>query len=95
VLLGAAGDGGDEEEAVAFFEGGGFAAEEAYVFLVEVDVKELADLALVVADVAREGGEFGGEVVEGVGDGGGGAVVLGCAVGEAAESGGDFDGDGH
>src|SRR6266403_1099338 len=90
--LATAGDGGDEEDAVAFLEGAGFAAEEADVFFVEVHVEELADLALVVADVAPESGEARGECVEGFGDGGCATVYLRRAVGEAAEGGGDFDG---
>src|SRR3989442_12959977 len=56
----AAGDRGDEHHAVAVAEGAGFAAEEANVFFVEGDIEELANLALVVADVAGEGGEAGG-----------------------------------
>src|SRR6266550_207877 len=62
------GDGRDEEEAVAFFERAGFAAEEADVFFIEVDIEELADLPLIVADVAPEVGEAGCQLVEGFGD---------------------------
>jgi len=91
----AAGDGGDQKDAVAFFEAAGFAAEEANVFLVEVDVEELADLAAVVADVAGELWELRGERVQSFGDRGGATVNLGRAVGEAAKGCGDFDGDGH
>ena len=57
--MGAAGDGGDEEDAVAFLEGAGLAAEEANVFFVEIDVEELADLAGLVADVLGEVGVAG------------------------------------
>jgi len=64
------GDGRNEEEAVAFFEQAGFAAEEADVFFIEVDIEELADLPLIVADVAPEAGEAGCQLVEGFGDGG-------------------------
>src|SRR6266446_6989352 len=85
----------NQQNAVTFLEGAGFAAEEADVFFVEVDVEELADLALVVADVAAEIGEARGEFIEGFGDGGGATVYFGCAIGEAAESGGDFDGHWH
>src|SRR5262249_48219986 len=52
-----AGDRGDQEDAVAFLQAAGLAAQEANVFLVEVDVEELADLTGVVADVARKIGE--------------------------------------
>jgi len=66
----------DEEYAVAVFQLGGFAVEEADVFFVEIDVEELADLALVVADVTGEGGEFSGQIVQSFGDRGGGGVYL-------------------
>jgi NAD(P)-dependent dehydrogenase (short-subunit alcohol dehydrogenase family) len=56
----AAGYGRDQQDAIAFFQGAGFAAQEADVFFVQVDVQELADLAAVVADVAGELGEAGG-----------------------------------
>src|SRR6267378_2525989 len=91
----AAGDGRHQEDAITFFKRAGFAAEEADVFFVEIDVEELADLALIVADVAAEIGEARGELVEGFGDGGGATVHSWGAVGEAAEGGGDFDGHWH
>ena len=89
--LASASDGGDKEDAVAFLEGAGFAAEEADVFFVEVDVEELADLALVVADVAPEIGEAGGELIEGFGDGGRATIHFRRAVRETTECGWDFD----
>src|SRR5712664_3106753 len=90
-LLGSAGNGGDEENAIAFLEAAGFAAEEANVFFVEIDVEELANLALIVAHVSREIGEPRGEFVQSLGDGGGATVYSWRAVGEAAERCGDFD----
>src|SRR5580698_2370175 len=90
-LVGAAGDGGHEEDAVALFEGAGFAAEEADVFFVEVDVEELADLAGLVADVFGEVGEASGQLGQGGCDGGAVTVDFGGAVGKAAERCGDFD----
>jgi len=72
------------------FKLGGFAVEEADVFFVEIDVEELADLALVVADVTGEGGEFSGQIVQSFGDRGGGGVYLWRAFGETAEGCGDF-----
>src|SRR5467141_2200299 len=93
--LASAGDGGDEEDAVAFLESAGFAAQEADVFFIEVDVEELADLALVVADMAAEIGEAGGELVEGFGDGRRATVYFWRAAGEAAEGCWDFDGHWH
>jgi hypothetical protein len=85
----------DEENAIALLESAGFPAQEADVFLVEVDVEELADLTLVVADVAVESREAGSELVEGFRDGGGTTVDLRRALGEAAERGRDFDRNGH
>jgi hypothetical protein len=73
-LLGSAGDGRDKENAIAFLEAAGFAAEEADVFLVKINVEELANLALIVADVARKIGEPRGEFVQSLGDGGGTTV---------------------
>src|SRR6266403_1733102 len=93
--LAAAGYRGNQQNAIAFLEGAGFAAEEADVFFVEINVEELADLALIVADVAPEIGEARGEFVEGFGDGGCATVYFRRAVGEAAEGGGDFDGHWH
>src|SRR5216684_1915985 len=85
----------NQQDPIAFLERAGFAAEEADVFLVEVDVEELADLALIVADVATEIGEAGSKLVEGIGDGGRATVHFRRAVGEAAEGRWDFDGYGH
>jgi hypothetical protein len=91
----AAGNRGNEEDTIAFFEGAGFAAKEADVFLVEINIEELADLASFVANVAGEVGEASGERVKSFGDSCGATVDFRCAVREAAEGGGDFDGDGH
>src|SRR5437899_633836 len=85
----------DEENAIAFLESAGFPAQEADVFLVEIDIEELADLALVVADVAAESREAGSEFVEGFRDGGGTTVHPRRALGEAAERRRDFDRNGH
>src|SRR6202045_5534236 len=93
--LASPGDGGHQEEAVAFLEGAGFAAEEADVFFVEVDVEELANLALVVADVARQIGIARRKFIQRVGGRGCATVHLGGAFGEAAESWWNFDGHGH
>src|SRR5258708_39489414 len=93
--LAATGDGGDQEHAIAFFEGAGFAAQETDVFLVEVDVEELANLALIVADVAREIGKARSKLVEGVGNRGRATVHFWRPVRETAEGCGAFDGYGH
>src|SRR5882672_24936 len=93
--LASAGDGGDEEDAVAFLEGAGFAAEKADVFFVEVDVEELADLALVVADVAREIGIAGRKFIQRFGDRGCATVYPWGTFSEAAEGCWNFDNHGH
>src|SRR5712664_650927 len=90
-LLGSAGNGRDEENAITFLEAAGFAAEEANVFFVEIDVEELANLALIVAHVARKIGEPRGEFVQSLGDGGGATVYFWRAFGEAAKRCRDFD----
>src|ERR1700757_3143618 len=91
----AAGDGRNEEHAVAVFQRGRFAVEKADVLFVEIDVEELADLALLVAHVARERREFRGQVVQRFGDGGCSAIHFGRAFGETAEGCGDFYRDCH
>src|SRR2546425_12664276 len=85
----------DEENAIAFLESARFPAQEADVFLVEIDIEELADLALVVANLAAESREAGSKLVKGFRDGGGTTVDLRRALGEAAERGRDFDRNGH
>src|ERR1700675_2836260 len=91
----AAGDGGNEQDAVAILERGRFAAEEADVFFVEIDVEELADLALVIAHVTGERRELRGQVVQSFGDCGCAAVYFWRTFGEASECCGDFDCDCH
>src|SRR5882757_5473959 len=81
-------DGGDEHDLVAILEGVGFAAEEANIFVVNVDVDEAAELAVFAFDLGgerREGlvdvGEEAGEIL-------GGGVELFAAIGVAGEGGG-------
>src|SRR5882757_2595079 len=90
-----AGDGGNQKHPVALLERAGFAAKEADVFFVEVDVEELADLALVVADVARELGIAGRKLIQCVGDRRCATVHSWGAFGEATEGRRDFDGYRH
>jgi len=90
-LLGSTGDGRDEKNAIAFLEAAGFASEEANVFFVEIDVEELANLALIVPHMSREIGEPRGKFVQSLGDGGGATVYFWRAVGEAAKRCRDFD----
>jgi len=94
-LLGSAGNGGDEENTIALLEAAGFAAEEADVFFVEIDVEELANLALIVAHMSREIGEARGEFVQSLRDGGGTTVYFWRAASKAAERCRDFDDHRH
>src|SRR5258708_16029142 len=93
--LAPAGNGGNEEDAVALLERAGFAAEEADVFFVEVNVEELADLALIVAYVAREIGKAGRKLVQRFGNRGRATVNFRRAVGDPAEDRGAFDCNKH
>ena len=94
-LLGAAGDGGDEHDLVAVLEGVAFAAKEADVFVIDVDVDEAAELAIFAFDLGGEGwkglvdvSEEGGEIL-------GGGVEVFAAVGVAGKGGGQRDFDRH
>src|SRR5881396_388680 len=89
------GNGRNKQNPVAFLEGAGFAAKKADVFFVEVDVEELADLALIIANVTREVRKARSELVESVGDCGRATVYFWGAVGEATERCWDFDGHWH
>src|SRR5260370_3696422 len=93
--LAASRKGGNQQNTVAFLERAGLGGEKADVFLIEIDVEKLADLALFVADVARKFGEAGSKLVQRFGDGGRATVDFRRGVGEAAEGGGDFNCDGH
>src|ERR1700750_1302116 len=87
-LFGAAGDGGDEHDLVAVLEGVGFAAEEADVFVVDVDVNEAAEFSVFAFDLGGEGREclvYGGEKAREIF---GGGVELFAAIGVAGEGGG-------
>src|SRR5262249_26792909 len=85
----------NQENPIAFLERAGFAAEEADIFLVEIDIEKLADLALLIADMARQTGKTRGEIVQGFGDRGGATVHFGRAVGEATKRWWNFDGHSH
>src|SRR5262249_44044551 len=53
-----AGDGRHEQDFVAGLQGAAFATEEPNIFLIEIDVQELTDLALLVADMPAEAGKL-------------------------------------
>src|SRR5260370_24008926 len=83
-----AGDGGDEHDLVAVLEGVGFAAEEADVFVVDVDVNEAAELAVFAFDLRGEGRECLVDVGEQARKISRGGVELFAAVGVAGGVGG-------
>src|SRR6266850_3009110 len=93
--LAAARDGGNQKHPIALLERAALAAEEANVFLIEIGVEALTDLALIVTDMAREIGIAGRKFIQCVGDRRCATVYLWDAFGEAAEGGWDFDGYGH
>jgi hypothetical protein len=95
ILLASPRDGGNEKDAITLFERAGFAAEKTNVFLVEIDIQELADLAALVADVPRETREARSEFVESFRDGRCATVDFRLAIREAAEGGGNFYRDWH
>src|SRR5215472_5313978 len=95
IALSAAGDGGNEENTVPFFQATGLAPEEADVLFVEIDIQELSNLAALVADVPRERRKATGELAKGFRNGRGTTVHFRCAVGEPAERCGNFDRNRH
>lgn len=93
--LAATGDGRDEHDLVAILEGVGFAAEEADVLVVDVDVDEAPELALLVLDLAGKRGEVLVDVGDKRGEVCGFAGEELLAVGVADEGGGEDDLDGN
>jgi hypothetical protein len=91
----ATGYGGDEHNLVAILEGVGFAAEEANVFVVNVDVDEAAKLAVFAFDLGRESRECQIDIGQKAGEILGCGVKLFAAIGVAGEGGGKSDFDGH
>jgi hypothetical protein len=91
----AAGNGGDEHDLVAVFKLVGVAAEEADVFVVDVDVDEAAELAMLVLDVLGERGVPGVDLGEQAGKVRGGGVEGLLAFRMAGQGGGEDDFDGH
>src|SRR5882757_10996239 len=83
-----AGDGGDEHDLVAVLEGVGFAAEEADVFVIDVDVNEAAELAVFAFDLRGEGRECLVDVGEEAGKISRSGIELLAAVGVAGEGSG-------
>jgi hypothetical protein len=92
-LSGSTGYGWDEHNLVSILKGVGFAAEEADVLIVDIDIDEAAQLAGFVLDLGRERGEILIDVGDQRGQIGGVAGELLLAIGVADEGGreNDFD----
>ncbi len=88
-------DGRNEHDLVAILERVGFAAEKADVFIVDVDVDEPAELAVVVLDLRPQRGKGLLDVSDQPRQIRGGGVELLAAIGVAGESGREHNFDGH
>jgi hypothetical protein len=84
----ATGYGGDEHDLVAILEGVGFAAEEADVFVVNVDVDEAAKLAVFAFDLGGESRECLVDIGQKACEILGGGVEVFAAIGVAGEGSG-------
>src|SRR6266540_3495766 len=81
----ASGDGGHDRDGVAVLEPRRPALQEADVFLVDVEIDEAAQLALLVDEALTESGELPLEVLHDVIDGAGLGLDLGVALGERSQ----------
>src|ERR1700716_2778957 len=84
-------DGGDEHDLVAILEGVGLAAEEADVFVVNVDVDEAAELAVFAFDLRGESRECLVDIGQKASEILSGGVELFAAIRVAGEGGGKGD----
>jgi hypothetical protein len=94
-LFRSAGDGRDQHDLVAILEGVGVAAEEADVFVVDVDIDEAAEFPGFVLDLGGKCGEFLVDVGDQAGEIDGVAGELLLAIGMADEGGREDDLDGN
>src|SRR5438552_967646 len=92
--ISASGDGGDDAQLVAVLDCRGEVVEVADVFVIEVDVDEAADLA-VVKDARADAGVLLAQIVEGGLHRGTGNLHDGLAVRMLPHGGGDVNADGH
>src|SRR5437764_11377192 len=90
-LVGSAGDGRHQQNTISFFDRAFFAAEKADVLFVEINIQKLANLALIVTDMAPEPGELREENIQGFSNRACATVQLWCTFGETTEGCGDFD----
>ena len=91
----ASGDRGDDADLVAVFNGCGFFLLEADVFVIDEDIHETANIALLVADAFDQAGMGGIKGVENVANIGSGRADDFLIVGEFAQGRWDSDLDGH
>ena len=91
----ASSDGRNDADLVAVFHGSGFFLLEADVFIVDEDIHETANIALLVADTLDEAWVGGIEGVENVADVGSGGLNDFLIVGEFAQGRWDSDLDRH
>jgi hypothetical protein len=85
----------DEHDLVAILEGVGLAAEEADVFVIDVDVDEATELAVFAFDLGGESREGLVDIRQKASQILGSGVELFAAVGVAREGGGKGDFDRH
>ena len=88
-------DGRNEHDLVAILERVGFPAEKADIFVVDIDVDEPAELAIVILDLRPQRGKGLLDVSYQPRQIGGGGVELLAAIGVAGESGREHNFDGH
>ena len=91
----ASSDGRNDADLVAVFNGSGFFLLEADVFIVDEDIHETANIALLVADSLNEARVGGVEGIENVADVGSGDFNDFLIAGEFAQRRWDADLDGH
>jgi hypothetical protein len=91
----ASSDGRNDADLVAVFHGSGFFLLEADVFIVDEDIHETANIALLVADSLNEARVGGVEGIENIADVGSGDFNDFLIAGEFAQRRWDADLDGH
>src|SRR5215470_5271734 len=88
-------DGRHEHNFVAGLHGAAFATEEPNIFLIEIDVQELTDLPLIVADMPGEAGKLCRQNIQRLGNGGRITVKLRRSVGKPPKRSRNFNRNSH
>src|SRR5262245_38514838 len=88
-------DGGDDRDRIAFLEGGRSALEEPHVLVVDVEVDEPAQLALLVHEPLAQARELAFQVLHHVVDGLALDRHLGVSLADRPQGGGNSNDDGH